>query len=84
MKAHYTTFKGEEQFEVLRDKARQLGGVAGYWDGDNYFGFNSKMPMFISYYLEKDMSTSEWYQEATYLPYTEYLDYLDKCIKEKA
>lgn len=83
MKAHYTKFETEEQFNELAEKAGQLGKVDVYWDGDNVFGFDQDIPCFMAYGVNDETVVSEYYQSATYLPYTEYLEYLDNCIKEK-
>ena len=82
MKAHYTTFEGKEQFDVLRDKACQLGDVCDYIEGETFFGLDTQHGSYISYDLIGH-KVSGYYQEATYLPYNEYLDYLDRCIKDK-
>ena len=83
MNAHYTTFEGKKQFDVLREKANLLGRVVNFWPRDNYFGYNINIQTFIPYEFLEGMVMSAYYQEATYLPYNEYLDYLDRCIKDK-
>jgi len=82
MRTHYTTFEGKEQFDLLRDKASQLAGVSSYYDRETFFGFDRMDGRYVSYDLT-GYDVIGYYQGATYLPYTEYITYLDNCIKER-
>lgn len=85
MKAHWTTFEGKEQFEVLRKKASQLGSVYRQMHEAAYFGYDADYNKYVAYRISDNTKEDEeyYYQDATYLPYTEYLDYLDNCIAER-
>ena len=81
MKAHYTRFETEKQFNELAEKAGHLGDVSNYCKGETFFGFDRLDGCYASYDLI-GYDVLGYYQSATYLPYTEYLEYLDKCIEK--
>lgn len=81
MKAHYTKFETEEQFKKLVAKAVKLGMVnIGPAGKSLYFGYDKGDRLFNTYFRSNYLTGAPVFN-GTYLPYEQYLDYLDKCIE---
>jgi len=82
MKAHWTKFTTDKQLIELLSKATELDSFGEITFEDNAFGFASYENLFVTKHITGLDGYWDYGGQATYLPYTEYLEYLDRCIND--